>query len=525
MVQLSQMMTSTHQPRRRRRRRASSFRVGTTTVIFLWQTIRSVVVIATTAGETTESSFLNLPLTYHQAKNSNIDDNSDEVLPFIVSHVTCAGESFSSDSTISARYRSCQFHNLCYHTDMNEYVLFPSPEELKLQELLQNLTNREFVTISSIALDTHTKPSTSTTINKRVSLGTIHDSIEPTSSSLWFPNVVADVYLQKKMLLEGYYQLPDDTVVFPIVLPSVAVSKNRMEVLIWLDFFAIHTVLSMFGLEQNKQPIFIIHNENNEIDESLLSSPLWSIFGNETSQHMGRSKHPTQMKVVHPDNHSTPNMNRPKSNVVCSKYSVAGLGMIATIRQGSNLLLTHAMGRGAIIYTFRNYTLSNLGIPPPAARTKDSTGRTSKIQITIAGVSDSEFNRLEQSIRMTRSPSNETSLVELDIRRVDWNDLSFLDSIVLTATSRIHITHRPAPHLLATATCLPRGATLIVLDTVSHSNEEDIRVDRIEQDYLEMAGYFHVHWLTMSQSGHIDNDMQSSIKNVVLKTLQSTHPQ
>ena len=509
------MMTLNHRPRRRRRCRTSSFCVGTTTVIFLWQTIRCVVVVSTTAGETTgESSFLNLPLSYHSVKNSNIYGNSDEALPLIVSHVMCAGESFSSDSTISARSRSCQFHNLCYHTDMNEYVLFPSPEELKLQELLHNLTNREFVTISSMALDTHTKPSASTTVNKRISLGTIHDTIEPTASSLWFPNVIADIDRQKEMLSEGYYQLPDDIVAFPIVLPSVAVSTNRMEVLIWLDFFAIHTVLSIFGLEESKQPIFIIHNENKEIDKSLLSSPLWSIFGNGTSQHIGQFKHPTQMKVVHPDRHSTS-----KSNVVCSKHSVAGLGMIATVRQGSKLLLTHAMGRGAIIYTFRNYILSNLGIPP------SPQADTSKIQITITGVPDSEFDRLEQSIRMTRSqPPTETALVELDIRRLDWDDHSFLDSLVVTATSRIHITYRPVLHLLATATCLPRGATLIVLDTVSHANDEDIRVDRIEQDYLEMAGYFHVHWLTMSQPGHIDHVVQTSINNVVLETLQSAHP-
>ena len=57
------------------------------------------------------------------------------------------------DSTISSRYRSCQFHNLFVttrNTDMNKNIVFPSPEEVALQELLQTLPNQELVTISSI---------------------------------------------------------------------------------------------------------------------------------------------------------------------------------------------------------------------------------------------------------------------------------------------------------------------------------------------------------------------------------------
>ena len=58
-----------------------------------------------------------------------------------------------NDSTISSRYRSCQFHNLSVttrNTDTNKYIVFPSPEEVALQELLQTLPNQELVTISSI---------------------------------------------------------------------------------------------------------------------------------------------------------------------------------------------------------------------------------------------------------------------------------------------------------------------------------------------------------------------------------------
>ena len=472
-----------------------------------------------------EPSFLNLPMTY--ITGSNYKNSNDENVVSIVSHIACAGECFSSNSTVSYRYRSCQFQNMCYNTDTNEYVLFPSPEELALQEILHALPNKEFVTVSSIAYDSHTI-SSSTDRTKKLSLGTIRGDAQTRSSAPWFPNVVTDNDLHTKFLKDGYYQLPDDVVVFPIVLPVHAVDSARMEALLWLDFFAVHTVLSMFGLEQRKQPIFIIHNVIHEIETFLLSSPLWSIFGNETSKHIGRL---TQMKVQYPDKDisATP-MNSPKSSLICFKHSVAGLGMIATIRDESNVLFTHSMGRGAFIYTFRQYILSNLGVQAPPLilqRKKDDTSNGSrkptKFQITIAGFTETEYNILEQELRMNRQIKNSFP-VDVEIRRIGEN-LPFIDSISFTATSAIHITNRQAQHLLATATCLSRGATLIVLDNVFNAEDADddnsVMINRVEQDYLEMAGYFNLHWLTMPSSMQMDDNVKTNVSAIVHNTFQS----
>ena len=553
-------MTHTYQ-RKRRRSSTSLYIAGnyhTNGWFILWTTIFTVVLVTTTtsASEVPDDTTIlkKLPLTYQPTRISNNtinddNDNNNAYIPSIISHVACAGESFSHRSAAgSYRYRSCQFQNLCYCTETKEYILFPSREEVALQELLQKLhnnhnNNNDFVTISSMVHDTHSSFST-----KKVSLGTIIRSHVPTqdSSSLWFPNVITDPDQQKKMIGDGYYQLPNDTVVFPILLPSPTLYTTRrsMDVLLWLDFFAIHTVLSMFGMEQSKQPIFMIQNEHNETSESVLSSPLWSIFGPETFKHMGRfhtnNNDPISMNIDQADGvpattttTTTSTTNLPKSNLICSKHGVAGLGMIATIRDESKLLFTHAMGRGAMIYTFRNYILSNLGLPisplPPPLTTATTTTTTAaankqtKIQITMAGLTEIEFNTLDKELRTLL-----VDVVEIEIRKID-DDLPFHESIALTSTSMIHITHRHTPsHLLATATCLPRGATLIVLDTMSQQdtsdtddkNSIDRMVSRAEQDYLEMAGYFNVHWWKhMPLSVHMDHI--DIIRTIVRDKLQS----
>ena len=512
----------------KRRRSSCSFQVGNfqTKRLFIWWTILSVIP-TTTARATEEPSFLNLPLTYRT------NQYHDAKAKTIISHVVCAGETFSNNSAVSHRYRSCQFQNLCYNIDSQEYILFPSPEEVALQALLMKLPSKDFVTVSSMAHDSHASSSSTISSTKKVSLGTIRRSIQPSPSSIWFPNIIMDIDLQQKLVLNGYYKLPDDAVVFPIVLPSATEpTSTRVEALLWLDFFVIHTVLSMFGLEQNKQPIFIIHNENNDIPKALLASPIWSIFGNETSKHLGRFNHPTQMNVVPNGSHAATTATMiPKSNLICSKHSVAGLGMIATVRDESKLLLTHAMGRGALIYAFRNYILSNLGIKPSPSLTQQRpdnsiiSSRSPQFQITIAGLTESEFEDLKQELgtHLPKEYSLPTKL-DIEIRRVD-NDLSFPESIALTATSSIHVTTRLGPpHMLATATCLPRGATLIVLDATAdpEDDSDNVDVDRVEHDYLEMAGYFHLHWLNMPlSSNYIDNSVKDSISTILRKKLQS----
>jgi hypothetical protein len=452
---------------------------------------------------------------------------------------------------------------LCYHTETNEYLLFPSQEELALQSLLQKLPFPDFVTISSMAHDTHISSSTtSTTSTKKVSLGTIrspvpHLSSSSSSSYEWFPDVITDQDVRSKFLKNGYYRLPNDTVVFPIVIPTVESSlyvDRVLEVLLWLDFFAIHTVLAMFGMEQNVKPIFIIHNEHNGNLDALLSSPLWSIFGNETSRHMGQfqnniGKHqniiPIHGDLV--DDTTLPITVLSQSQLVCFPQSVAGLGRIATIRDESNhqQLLTHAMGRGVLIHTFRHYILSNLGILseslPKDVVNPNVLIAPYRFQITIAGMTETEFTILESALR-SNEKSFQKKWMDLHIQQVDHH-LSFQESMALTATSFIHITYRhagrPLTNVLATATCLPPGATLIVLfhprpppeDTTSTKRDDlDVRVDQIEQDYLEMIGDLNLHWLMIPSSslsaklpGHqnMDEVVKTNILTIVHNKLQS----
>jgi hypothetical protein len=320
----------------------------------------------------------------------------------------------------------------------------------------------------------------------------------------------------------------------------------------------------MFGMEQNLKPIFIIHHENNGNLNALLSSPLLSIFGNETARHMGQfynnhGKHqniiPTHGDTV--DDTTLPITVLSQSPLICFPQSVAGLGRIATIRDESNhqQLLTHAMGRGALIHTFRHYILSNLGIssesplpsspspPEDVANPNIPIPPMYRFQITIAGMMETEYTILESALR-SNEKSFQKKWMDLHIQRVDHR-LSFQESMTLIATSSIHITYRdsggPSTNVLATATCLPPGATLIVLfhprpppeNTTSTKRDDlDVMVDQIEQDYLEMIGDLNLHWLMIPSSSssssamspgnqNMDEVVKANILTIVRNKLQS----
>jgi hypothetical protein len=427
----------------------------------------------TTTADPVET-FLGFPVVH----NSNVSTST------LVSSVHCVGENF--DHNTSWMYRSCQFHNLCYNTDTQEFLLFLSPEELALQEILQKLNtdNRgdEMVTISSITRSYESSI-------KTLSLGTVRD---PNKSIPWFPKVIADVSTRNQYLSNGFYRLPNESTLFPIRFGSNGST-------LWTDFFSVFTILSMFGLEA-KQPILV------RTDDAVnVSTSMHAIFGI-LSTNIGYVNGHSPPQVV---NHKSENI---KSNLVCAKHGVSGLGMLAVMRyskdgaENDGQILTHTMGRGATMITFREYILRNMGLV-------DTLPMQSKVPFSIVisiAFDSSAPNEWHEELRLRLQ--QETSSNDVVVRQVDTSD-SLKRVLGLAATSMIYIV-RPGTELtLAAATCLPRGATLIVLDifdgTVAESSND---ARRLERDYLESSSYFNVHWL----SGQFVDSLVSGIyKNVV----------
>jgi hypothetical protein len=270
----------------------------------------------------------------------------------------------------------------------------------------------------------------------------------------------------------------------------------------------------MFGFE-TKHPIFVIHNYKKS--EITLSSSLFSIFGIKSDNNIGYGFNSTRtpLKGLN-QNGETENV---KSDIVCSKYGVAGLGMIAVVRatdrnsnNGNGPILTHSLGRGALMWAFREYILNNLDIV--------DTIQTTNTHINLEICDDiSEHNVWLNKLPLNiQQKANDSSMINTTVRNVQTN-LSFKEKCNIATTSRIYIIQRSCSFLLAVATCLPRDAALIVLDTqaiapTTIDDESDAK--QIEKDYLRMAGYFKLHWYTKSSPHLDDKQILQNIVNIVI---------
>ena len=273
------------------------------------------------------------------------------------STIQCVGENFQSDSW---KYRSCQFRNLCYDVDSREFLLFQSPLGLEMESKMKESRYDKFI-------------STATSMNSslaEMSLGSLnlkwHSDI---SKVKWFPRVIS-VEDNANVLRNGYYELPEDKVLVPYH------SLNGMNPghLVWDDFLPIYTLISMFDMVKNKD-LFLMR--------FIVDPPLWATCDTkgwrvETCKIIVSKFLP--LMGIDPETHKAFNetfMNvtnatentRIQSNIVCSKYAAAGLGPLSDHgvqkKHGWEALdyeTMHNHGRGALLYSFRNYMLSNVGI-------------------------------------------------------------------------------------------------------------------------------------------------------------------
>ena len=90
-------------------------------------------------------TFQGLPVTYHKVKENDA--------MAMYSSVHCVGENFRPDNT-SWMVRSCEFRNLCFDMSANEFVLFQSPHEQRLQQRLDVYRRRRKQDPNLVAIST-----------------------------------------------------------------------------------------------------------------------------------------------------------------------------------------------------------------------------------------------------------------------------------------------------------------------------------------------------------------------------------
>jgi len=410
-----------------------------------------------------DGSFNGIPIHYQEG-------------PMEYSTVACVGDNYQEDAWL---YRSCQFRHFCFDVEEKEFVLVQSPQE---RQWLQQYAHSK--SLVGAAMNT----------NIPVALGGLNAkwSAQAFPKLKWFPRVLEEP-------ITGYYELPDDYV----WVPYHSMAGFNAGHLVWDDFLPIHTLLTMFGLfgddddeSRNLQPLLTRY--------VLKDEPLWATcdFNDQMKDKCDKlTPRFLPLMKIEPSTFSTTNdfrldITKRQSKYVCARYGAAGIGMLtdhATKSHGwepRDYQTTHNVGRGASLYSFRNFMMRNMGIStallspePPfhitiSANSSQSVARSFGFEQQIQGV-QKEFSR------------NETL-----VHAHTMKELSLQDQITLASKSAVFVTS--AGGGAVTATFLPRGATLIIYyqgDGSRVQNKRTYKPARLDWDLFNHLSYIRVHWL------------------------------
>jgi hypothetical protein len=185
-----------------------------------------------------------------------------------------------------------------------------------------------------------------------------------------------------------------------------------------------------------------------------------------------------------------------KSNLVCARHGLAGFGPLTdhgTAKlhgwEEDDYKSTHNHGRGGMLYDFRNYMMTNVGLPieynhKPPFRIVFSE-KSSNIP--------SRYIDFTTQIDMLRKSFNSKYV---SVESYIFSELSLMEQLEIASQTSIFITGCGGGAV--TATFLPRGASLIlyyVEDGGVEGGRDSGKPARLDWDIFNNMAYLKVHWL------------------------------
>jgi len=397
------------------------------------------------------------------------------------STVHCMGENFGERSWL---YRSCEFRNLCFDMIDREFVLFRSAAERSMNEAFLSHEKREYVSLSS------------SMENVSVSLGGINPQWgwKPNQSEAleYWPTVIEDE------LNEGYYELASDKVM--VTFHSMA--AVNVGHLLWDDFFPIFTLLDMFQLARNDLVLirYVLKNRPRA---------LWATCDlRDNTQQLCRKffgKFLPLLGVKAEKQHTIYDSilelyggQEPKSKYVCSPKGAVGIGMLTDHGlkthgwDKSDYESTHNIGRGRVMYEFRNFMIRNLGMDPSPPVSSDPPY---KVVFSLLSSKDPDRHTdFHAQIEALESAFAEDSKVIVEAYR--FKDLTLEQEVQKAMDASIFVTACGGGAM--TSMFLPKGGSAIVYypeRPTSRQTGKHKHPARLDWDYLNNMGYARVHWL------------------------------
>ena len=335
------------------------------------------------------------------------------------SNVHCIGDNFGPDAW---RYRSCHFQNFCFDLKNQSFVLFTSPEQHALDNALNHANLTSF--------------SASFSFNTTVSIGGINPKWGNGDKHMeWFPQLKSIDDVKES----GYYMFSNDVA----LVPFHSMAGFNPGHLVWDDFLPIYNLLTMFQLLE-KDLVLMRYKPK-----------FWQWASCDRRWNSGRLPHcKTMLKKFLPligqqletmttqENVDMKWEAEPmKSKYVCARNGAAGMGYLTD--HGSKLHgwlkkdfeFTQNLGRGTLLYDFRNWMLANINIKPDKSIAKSPF----KIVFSIGSSSTSKRNASfkEQMKRLRESLSTK---YPMEIVSHKLSSMSLEEQIELVSGASIMVT-------------------------------------------------------------------------------------
>jgi hypothetical protein len=474
---------------------------------------------ATSYHDQADGFFNNVPIVHQEQQHA----------PSLYSTVHCVGE--THDSSNSWMYRSCQFRNLCFDTNRSDFVLLQNPIEMAFQS---KRVDKSYISTSMMSSGNHTSPSTSTsTSTPFVAIGGINprwkgkDFNQGMEKVKWFPRILSASEVARANNNIAIYELPPHVV----LVPFHSLAAHNVGHLLWDDFLPLYTLLQLFGLANDQQYERVPSQPLQHLFLRTVLPPGQLLYGTcEMRRKKGKKCAENFHKFlpllgVDPDTFSTTRdyqlvwkNNRPPSSttttLICAKQGVAGMGMLTDHghkdhgwdpRQDSekngdprSLPMVHNVGRGPLLYSFRNYMVHNfLGSSTSTTSTATSSSSSAiSFTIVISIHSSSDVDRdlgFETQVTVLRQAFPNTA-----IHVVQFSNMTLLEQVQLVSKTSLLISTCGGGAM--TATFLPRGASVIFYYQESggfdfaHFNLTG-GAAILDWDLFNNAAYLRVHWL------------------------------
>jgi len=490
------------------------------------------------------------------------------------SSVHCVGE--THDPTTAWKHRSCNYVNLCIDLggDSNEKQMTPEIflVSSESEQQFKNRFGKAAVHGQYPYSSTEILGSGSNNYRNKKNLAANDDGqyspldialggINPSWKAPPMPRVPYEIGIDKirwapkvynKMPFDKYYEF-DPSVV---LVPFHSFAAANVGHLLWDDFLPIYNLLRIFGYDQSKNPknrfqqdeikngyqhLFIRVNtmpvlygscdlrarKREECKKNL--ERFLPLFGVDPGTFSTLKEARLTKEIVDKDGISKGSSKAPQSFPICAKHAVAGLGwltdhgtrnhgwMINNEEISLDVSPAHNVGRGAELYSFRNFMLQNIGfeIFSGASKVSSSSQETVSFRIILSAHTsnhlDRSFGLKEQHKALAKAfPYAEVSVLDLV-------GMKLLDQIALVSDQsqakqlrNSGSTIQQRHHTIFVSACgggsvtayfLPKGSSLILyynevggMDYFSNERNTGGQA-LLDWDLMNNLGYLKVHWL------------------------------